>query len=82
MHKGIAVSKTNYDRSRKCLSEKLIEAREGAGLTQKQVGVSGIISQTELSKMENGQRRVDFLVLVQLAKLYKKDITFFKPSTK
>lgn len=73
------MKKSLYTANRKTLSEKLIDARENAGLTQKQVATTGILSQTELSKLENGQRRVDFLLLVELSKLYKKDISYFKP---
>lgn len=67
----------DYDKNRRILSQKLIEARESRNLTQKQVANTGIISQTELSKIENGQRKVDFLLLIDLAKLYKKAISFF-----
>ena len=73
------MSKSDYSKNRKLLSQKLIDAREHAGLTQKQVAATGIISQTELSKIENGQRKVEFLLLIELAKLYKKDVSFFKP---
>ncbi len=71
--------KTTYTKERQILSSLLVEAREIAGLTQNQVARSGIISQTELSKIENGQRKVDFLILVKLANLYKKNIEFFIP---
>jgi transcriptional regulator with XRE-family HTH domain len=73
------MGKSDYSKNRKFLSQKLIDARENARLTQKQVAATGIISQTELSKLENGQRKMEFLLLIELAKLYKKDISFFKP---
>jgi len=69
----------SYTKDRRKLTERLIEARESVPLTQRQVAATGIISQSELSKLEGGKRKVDFLVLVRLAKLYKKDISFFKP---
>jgi transcriptional regulator with XRE-family HTH domain len=77
--KSLFVKKSDYNSKRKILSEKLIEAREKAGLTQKQVAMTGVLSQTELSKLENGQRKVDFLVLTELASLYKRDISYFRP---
>jgi transcriptional regulator with XRE-family HTH domain len=77
--KGILLKKSIYISNRKRLSEKLIEAREKVGLTQKQVAATGVLSQTELSKLENGQRKVDFLVLVELSKLYEKPVSFFEP---
>jgi transcriptional regulator with XRE-family HTH domain len=73
--------KTIYTNKRKFLSRKLVEAREEVGLTQLQVSNTNLISQSELSKIENGQRRVEFLVLLTLAELYEKEITFFIPPT-
>jgi transcriptional regulator with XRE-family HTH domain len=73
------MAKTIYSKKRSFLSARLIEARENAGLTQLQVAQSNIISQTELSKIENGQRRVEFLLLLDLAELYSQPIEFFTP---
>ena len=73
------MNRNDYNKKRRYLSYKLIEAREKAGLSQKQVSERKIISQTELSKLENGARRVDFLVLIELAKVYNQSITFFIP---
>ena len=74
------MNRNDYNKKRRYLSYKLIEAREKAGLSQKQVAESKIVSQTELSKIENGTRRVDFLILIELAKIYNQPITFFIPS--
>ncbi|MDR2040358.1 MAG: helix-turn-helix domain-containing protein [Bacteroidales bacterium] len=71
------MNKQEYTKKRRLLSAKLIEAREKAGFTQKQVAGTGIITQSELSKLENGSRRVDFLALLELAELYNQPITFF-----
>lgn len=71
------MNRIDYSKKRRHLSRKLIEARENAGLSQKQVADSKIVSQSELSKIENGTRRVDFLILLELAKLYDQPITFF-----
>ena len=76
------MNKTLYSKERRKLSELLINAREKCNLTQKQVGEAGFISQSELSKIENGQRKVDFLILLKLAQLYKKPVTFFVPTKK
>lgn len=56
----------------------LVQAREEANLTQKQVADTGIVSQSEISKIENGQRKVEFVVLVKLAELYDRPIEYFK----
>jgi transcriptional regulator with XRE-family HTH domain len=73
------MAKHIYTGNRRELSTKLIEARETANLTQKQVADSGVLSQSELSKIENGQRKVEFLTLLELAELYDKDVAFFVP---
>ena len=71
------MNRNDYSKKRRYLSGKLIEARENAGLSQKQVADSKIVSQSELSKIENGARRVDFLILLELANLYNQSINFF-----
>jgi len=63
------------------LTELLVQAREEMELTQKQVAESGIITQSELSKIENGQRKIEFLLIVKLAELYRKPLDFFKPKS-
>jgi transcriptional regulator with XRE-family HTH domain len=73
------MNRNDYSKKRRFLSSRLIEAREQAGLSQKQVSNSKIVSQSELSKIENGARRVDFLILLELAKFYNQSITFFIP---
>lgn len=74
------MKKTIYTERRKFLSARLIEARENAGLSQQEVAKTEIISQSEISKIENGQRRVEFLLLIELAKLYSKNLDFFMPN--
>ncbi|AFK03388.1 helix-turn-helix domain protein [Emticicia oligotrophica DSM 17448] len=74
------MKKTIYTEQRKFLSARLIEARENAGLSQQEVAKTEIISQSEISKIENGQRRVEFLLLLELAKLYSKGLDFFTPN--
>jgi len=76
------MNRNDYYKKRRSLSYKLIEAREKAGMSQKQVAETKIVSQTELSKIENGARRVDFLILVELAKIYNQPIVFFIPDYK
>lgn len=81
MQNGILsiMNRIDYNKKRRFLSSRLIEAREQAGLSQKQVSDSRIVSQSELSKIENGVRRIDFLILLELAKFYNQSITFFVP---
>lgn len=73
------MTKISYTKNRNELCALLVKAREEANLTQKQVANTGIVSQSEISKIENSQRKVEFVVLVKLAVLYKKPLDFFKP---
>ena len=59
------------------ISYQLVKAREYAGLTQRQVEESGIITQSNLSKFENGLSSINASKLFVLANFYKKPITFF-----
>ncbi|MFR9165114.1 MAG: helix-turn-helix domain-containing protein [Dysgonomonas sp.] len=68
------MTKQEYEKKRRLLSAKLVDAREKAGLTQKQVADTKIITQSELSKLENSSRRVDFILLLELANLYNQPI--------
>lgn len=72
------MAKVSYTKDRKALCVLLVQAREQVNLTQKQVADTGIVSQSEISKIENGQRKVEFVVLVKLAELYKRPIEYFK----
>jgi transcriptional regulator with XRE-family HTH domain len=72
------MAKISYSKDRKALSALLVQAREHVNLTQKQVADTGIVSQSEISKIENGQRKVEFVVLVKLAELYDRPIEYFK----
>ena len=82
MQNGILsiMNRNDFSKKRRIISSKLIEAREKAGFSQKQVADSHIVSQSELSKIENGMRKVDFLILLELAKLYNQPITYFIPN--
>jgi len=64
---------TEYD----AILRKLISAREDAGLTQRDVSKHLGFSHSFLSKCEMGERRIDMMELLQLAKLYKKPPQYF-----
>jgi transcriptional regulator with XRE-family HTH domain len=57
--------------------QRLIEARRESGLTQREVSAQIGRAHSFLSKCETGERRVDVLELLQLAKLYKKPLRYF-----
>ncbi len=71
------MNKTIYSNEHKFLIEKLKRARIEAGLDQKQVAELLGKSQSYISKIESGQRRIDVLQLKEFAKAYKKSIDFF-----
>ena len=66
-----------YQNAYKNFLARLIEARKQAGLTQVDVAKRLGRAHSFISKCELGERRVDFVELQQLAKIYNKDLSFF-----
>lgn len=66
-----------YQAAYKRFLSRLVQARREAGLTQ--VEVAGRLGKAHsfISKCELGERRVDFVELQQLARIYEKDVLFF-----
>jgi transcriptional regulator with XRE-family HTH domain len=60
--------------------KRLKQARLDAGLTQAEVAKLLSRPQSFVSKSESGERRVDFVELLHLAKIYKKPLKFFEIS--
>jgi transcriptional regulator with XRE-family HTH domain len=57
---------------------KIKKLREELNLSQIQLAQELKISQSELSKIENGQvKKVDFLLMVKILNFFEKDISFF-----
>lgn len=67
------MGKTIYTKTHKSLVKRLVEAREQAGLLQEEVAKKLGRTQSYVSKLESGQRRIDIVQIKELAKLYKKD---------
>lgn len=59
------------------ISHQLVKAREEIGLTQIMVQNDKVISQSNLSKIENGVTKISAATLYNLAKYYKKPIDYF-----
>ena|SRR5436305_4457711 len=59
------------------LAERLRIAREYVGLTQDAVAKVLAIPRSAVSAMESGKRRIAFLELQQLARLYRRPISYF-----
>ena len=71
------MSKAIYSKDHKYIVEQLKKARQEAGLKQEQVAKILKRTQSYISKIESGQRRIDIITLKDFAKVYKKDINFF-----
>ena len=71
------MKKTLYSKEHKYLIERLKQARKDAGIDQMQVADLLDVSQSYISKVEAGQRRIDVIQLKEFAKIYKKSLNFF-----
>ena len=71
------MDKTIYSKGHKALVKKLIEAREKRKLRQEDVAKLLGRTQSYISKIEAGQRRIDLIQLKEFAKIYKKNLDFF-----
>ena len=67
----------DYHRAYRRFLARLVLARREAGLTQVEVAKRLGKAHSFLSKCELGERRVDFVELQQLARIYRKDLSFF-----
>ena len=70
------MAQKSYHHDRIKLCALLVQAREEAKYTQKQVAETGIVSQSEISKIENGQRKVEFIVLLDLPNCITRMLVF------
>jgi len=59
------------------LLSNLKKARQDAGLSQEKVAKILNTTQSYISKIESGQRKIDVVQLKKFAKLYKKSLNFF-----
>lgn len=70
-------TKAIYSEEHKRLVERLIKAREEAELGQEEVARRLGRTQSYISKLESGQRRIDLIQLKGFAQIYKKPLTYF-----
>lgn len=66
-----------HNEAYKYLVRQLKKARHEAGLTQLEVAKKLHKPQSFISKIENGERRLDVTEVAQIAKIYKKPLGFF-----
>jgi len=77
IYKFKIVNKTIYTNEHKYIVQQLKIARADSGLDQEEVAQLLKKTQSYISKIESGQRRIDVVQLKEFAKLYKKSLDFF-----
>lgn len=71
------MSKEIYSKDHKYIVEQLKKARKEAGFEQSEVAKVLGRTQSYISKIESGQRRIDVIALKGFSKIYKKPLDFF-----
>lgn len=71
---GYLIMKTIYSSEYKAILRRLKKARKKSGLTQTEIARKLGKPQSFISKVENGERRLDIIELKHIARLYKMDI--------
>jgi len=71
------MSKAIYSKDHQYIVGQLKKARQEADLEQEQVAKMLKKTQSYLSKIESGQRRIDVVQLKEFSKIYKKPLDFF-----
>jgi len=71
------MTKAIYSKEHRYIVSKLKKARQEAGLSQTEVAKLLGKTQSHVSKVEAGQRRIDIIALKEFARIYKKSINDF-----
>lgn len=71
------MNKAIYSKDHKFLVEQLKKARTEAGLDQIKAAETLGKTQSYISKIESGQRRIDVVQLKEFARVYKKPLEYF-----
>lgn len=71
------MKKTIFSQEHRDFIERLKQARIDAGIDQEQAAKLLGRTQSYISKIESGQRRIDVVQLKSFAKIYKKSLNFF-----
>lgn len=62
---------------RAVIASRLKEAREYLGYSQQEIAQATKLSRSAISLIESGQRRIDTVELVELARLYQRSVAYF-----
>jgi len=76
-HKDTNMTKAIYSKDHKYIVEQLKNARREADLDQAEVAKFLGKTQSHVSKVEAGQRRIDIVALKEFARIYKKPMDYF-----
>lgn len=71
------MTKAIFTKDHQYTVEQLKRARTTAGLDQAEVAKLLSKTQSYVSKIEAGQRRLDLVQIKEFARIYKKDLSFF-----
>lgn len=71
------MDKAIYTKDHQYLVGQLKKARLEVGLNQKDAAKALKCTQSYISKVESGQRRIDVIQLKKFAEIYKKKLNFF-----
>lgn len=71
------MKKTIFSEEHAYTVEQIIKARKEANLTQVEVAELLGHTQSFVSKIEAGQRRIDIVQIKEFAKIYKKSLDYF-----
>ena len=71
------MGKTIYSKEHKHLIERLKKARKESGLDQEQVAKRLKKTQSYVSKIESGQRKIEVIQLKEFARIYKRPMNYF-----
>ncbi|MFC1625406.1 helix-turn-helix domain-containing protein [Patescibacteria group bacterium] len=71
------MSKIIYSKDHQYIVERLKKARKESGLEQTEVAKLIGRTQSHVSKVEAGQRRIDVVALKEFARIYKKSFDYF-----
>lgn len=71
------MSKIIYSKEHKYIVEQLRKARKEADFSQKKIAKILRKTQSYVSKIKSGQRKIDIVQLKEFAKVYKKKLNFF-----
>ena len=71
------MTQTIYSKEHEYIVKQLKKAREKADLSQEQVAKILDTTQSYISKIESGQRKIDVVQLKKIAKIYNQNINYF-----